>query len=218
MPRIPLFPLHVVLFPGMPLPLRVFEPRYLEMLADAEEGFGVVLIREGPEVGGPAVPHPVGTLARVEQRLDQGAEVHLVARGTRRFRILATHGDKPYLTGDVEWLPDPVPSPAGATEGPLPAPETIVPALFEEYLHLLAALTDAELHERIDALMEGQRRASPWAVACAVGGTLLVPPEEKQPLLEAATAREALEREQHLLARETARLRILARSREARNN
>src|ERR1051326_9156372 len=57
--RIPIFPLHVVLFPGMPLPLHVFEARYQEMMAECLQGdrtFGVCLIRSGQEVGGPAEP------------------------------------------------------------------------------------------------------------------------------------------------------------------
>ena len=65
---LPLFPLNTVLFPRMTLPLRIFEPRYRQMLADCLDGdpiFGVVLIREGKEVGETAMPHDVGTTARI---------------------------------------------------------------------------------------------------------------------------------------------------------
>ena len=66
--QLPLFPLHNVLFPGQPILLRAFEPRYLDMvhrcLAEERE-FGVVLIREGREVGGPAIPFTVGTVISV---------------------------------------------------------------------------------------------------------------------------------------------------------
>lgn len=224
MPRIPLFPLGAVLFPGMPLPLRVFEPRYHQMLRDLEgqEGFGVVLLREGQEVGGPARPFEVGTLARVEQRLDQESVSYLLARGTRRFRIARTFLDKPYLEGDVGWLPDPEPGePAhdhlAHGHAHLPV-ELEVAALFEEYLRFLAQLTRVPMEDEVRALLEGQRRASPWAMACAIGGALLVPPERKQPILEAGTVHDALHLEQELLARETARLRVLARSVDARRN
>ena len=64
--EMPLFPLNVVLFPGMVLPLHVFEPRYREMInhcIEEEKPFGVVLIDEGQEVGGPAAPRLVGTAA-----------------------------------------------------------------------------------------------------------------------------------------------------------
>ena len=65
--EVPLFPLHTVLYPGGPLPLRVFEARYLDMISHclkSETNFGVVLIREGKETG-PVTMHEVGTLARI---------------------------------------------------------------------------------------------------------------------------------------------------------
>ncbi|MCH8222137.1 MAG: LON peptidase substrate-binding domain-containing protein [Chloroflexi bacterium] len=72
---LPIFPLNTVLFPGAPLPLRIFEPRYREMLKrclDGDRRFGVALIKSGPEVGGPAEPHDVGTVARIERVRDEG--------------------------------------------------------------------------------------------------------------------------------------------------
>ena len=90
--EIALFPLHTVLFPGGLLPLRVFEPRYMEMVSAclrASEPFGVCLIREGREVGAPAVPHSVGCLARIVQwDMQQLGVLNIVARGERRFRIV----------------------------------------------------------------------------------------------------------------------------------
>ena len=65
--QVPLFPLNTVLFPGGPLPLRIFEPRYLAMVSDCvsnDSPFGVLLIRKGGETG-PASTHEVGTLARI---------------------------------------------------------------------------------------------------------------------------------------------------------
>src|SRR5437588_780370 len=80
---LPLFPLNAVLFPHMPLPLHVFEPRYRQMIADClEEGhsFGVVAIREGSETG-PTTPYDVGTLAKIVHidRLEDGRMNLLVA-------------------------------------------------------------------------------------------------------------------------------------------
>jgi hypothetical protein len=87
-----LFPLHTVLFPGGLLPLRVFEPRYMEMVtACLREGapFGVCLISEGKEVGAPAVPHPVGSLARIVQwDMQQLGVLNITVRGEQRFRVL----------------------------------------------------------------------------------------------------------------------------------
>ena len=90
---LPLFPLQTVLFPGGRLPLRIFEQRYMDMakacLRDGT-GFGVCLIREGREVGEPALPEAVGCTARiVEWDMPQLGVLQVVARGERRFRILS---------------------------------------------------------------------------------------------------------------------------------
>ncbi len=91
--EIPLFPLQTVLFPGGRLPLRIFEQRYLEMakgcLRDSTP-FGVCLIREGGEVGEPALPQDLGCTARiVEWDMPQLGLLQVVARGEQRFRILS---------------------------------------------------------------------------------------------------------------------------------
>lgn len=106
---LPLFPLNVVLFPHMPLPLHVFEPRYRQMIGEClEEGhsFGVVAIREGTETG-PATPHDVGTLAKIVriERLEDG-RMNLLVQGASRFQILQTTDDRPYLRGQVRIIPE----------------------------------------------------------------------------------------------------------------
>jgi Lon protease-like protein len=107
---IPLFPLNTVLFPGGVLPLRIFEQRYLEMtkacLRDTTP-FGACLIREGREVGTPAVPCSVGCLATIaEWEMPQLGLFHLVARGSERFRILRTQtAANGLIAADVELLP-----------------------------------------------------------------------------------------------------------------
>ncbi len=89
--ELPLFPLQTVLFPGGRLPLRIFEQRYLEMSkACLRDGtpFGVCLIREGGEVGEPAVPEVLGCTARiVEWDMPQLGLLQVVAHGVQRFRI-----------------------------------------------------------------------------------------------------------------------------------
>lgn len=95
LPReIPIFPLRTVLFPGGILPLKVFEQRYLEMTKTClrdDTPFGVCLIREGSEVGTPALPHTVGCLATItEWDMPQLGLFQLLARGGERFRILET--------------------------------------------------------------------------------------------------------------------------------
>ena len=92
--EIALFPLGTVLFPGGPLPLRIFEPRYLDMVSDClrnERPFGVCLIRSGSEVGPPAEPHRIGSLARIADwgRDDRGI-LTIDSVGGTRFRIVET--------------------------------------------------------------------------------------------------------------------------------
>jgi uncharacterized protein len=106
---IPLFPLGTVLFPDGPLRLRIFEPRYVDMIGRCmreNTGFGVALITEGREAGGPARTTEVGTLARIVdfERLEDGL-LGITARGERRFRIVAVSRQSDGLNiAEVEWL------------------------------------------------------------------------------------------------------------------
>lgn len=90
--ELPLFPLNTVLFPGGRLPLKVFEQRYVEMTKRCvRDGtpFGVCMIREGKEVGSPAVPADIGCTALIEEwDVPHPNLFELLARGERRFRIL----------------------------------------------------------------------------------------------------------------------------------
>jgi len=105
-----MFPLGSVLFPHMPVALRVFEQRYLAMLAEIlqEEPseFGIVLIERGQEVGGGEQRFSVGTIAEITE-LD-GAEdfVALVAQGTTRFEITQWLEDDPYPRAMIQTLPE----------------------------------------------------------------------------------------------------------------
>lgn len=125
---LPLFPLQAVLFPGGHLPLRIFEPRYMDMIAEClrlHTTFGVCLIAAGGETGEAAVPHLVGTEARVVAAdADSVNEVNIVVVGERRFRVLDHSVDgMQLLMGEVEWLP-----PLPAT--PLPeAQANLIPLL-----------------------------------------------------------------------------------------
>ena len=107
--EVPLFPLNVVLFPGMALPLHVFEPRYREMiehcLAD-NAPFGVVLVSEINDAG-EDIPARVGTLARIisYKRLPDG-RYNLLTRGMKRFELVELRRDRPYLVGRVRPLAD----------------------------------------------------------------------------------------------------------------
>lgn len=107
--RLPLFPLNAVLFPQGKMSLRIFEVRYLDMIArcmKADAPFGICLIAEGEEVGTPAIPHKVGTEARiVDWDMSEPGILGLTVRGGRRFRILEqVADDSGLLTGIVEWF------------------------------------------------------------------------------------------------------------------
>ena len=106
---VPIFPLGTVLFPGGLLPLRVFEVRYVEMAKTClKEGspFGVCLIREGAEVGAPAVPEPVGCLARIaECDVEELGILKVKAEGGDRFRIVSSEVNRHGLVvGRIEGL------------------------------------------------------------------------------------------------------------------
>ncbi len=105
-----LFPLQsVVLFPGEELPLMVFEERYRRLTKECvenDEPFGVVLLRSGFEAGDrSAVPHDVGTTARIAEASPMGdGRLRVEAVGELRFRIASLNRDLPYLAAEVEFL------------------------------------------------------------------------------------------------------------------
>ncbi|HEX5648855.1 MAG TPA: LON peptidase substrate-binding domain-containing protein [Steroidobacteraceae bacterium] len=110
--EIPLFPLNTVLFPGGPLPLRIFEARYIDLVRRClreDTGFGVVLIAEGEEAGtSPTETCDVGTYARIVDFSGQpDGLLGIEARGERRFRIHARSRARDGLhLAEIEWLPE----------------------------------------------------------------------------------------------------------------
>jgi Lon protease-like protein len=104
-----IFPLNTVLFPGGTLPLKIFEQRYIEMTKvciSEERPFGVCLIKEGREVGTPAVPQDIGCLARIAHwDMPQLGVFQLQVEGLQRFRILSSEVEKSGLiSATVECL------------------------------------------------------------------------------------------------------------------
>lgn len=108
--ELPLFPLNAVLFPGMPISLHIFEPRYklmIEQCIQTSQPFGVVLIRQGVEAfGPPADPYRVGCTAQITQveRLKDD-RMNIIAIGVERFQIYSLSQSKPYLVAMVEPYP-----------------------------------------------------------------------------------------------------------------
>lgn len=135
-----LFPLQTVLFPGMRLPIHIFEERYKVMIRECIEEdapFGVLLTKSGVEAGGAAVPHDIGTTARILQveYLEDG-RMNLFTVGQRRFRIVTLNTTQPYLRGEVALI-DQHPAGDGA-----PALMPRAQALFDDYLKTYLALGD----------------------------------------------------------------------------
>ncbi|HVR81296.1 MAG TPA: LON peptidase substrate-binding domain-containing protein [Luteimonas sp.] len=103
-----LFPLHTVLLPGAVLGLRVFEPRYLDLVREcgrSGDGFGICLILDGSETGVAATPAAFGTLARIED-FGAGADglLTLRVRGARRFRVRRTRvRDNGLVVAQIAW-------------------------------------------------------------------------------------------------------------------
>ena len=116
--ELPLFPLNTVLFPGGRLPLKVFEPRYMELVSTClkeKVPFGICLIKEGTEVGAPAVPEKVGCSAEiVEWDMAQLGVLNIQVLGIQRFHIEKTRTEKTgLLVAEAVHIP---------REPPLPLP------------------------------------------------------------------------------------------------
>lgn len=147
--EIPLFPLGTLIFPGGPLPLRIFETRYIDLVRRCmreDSGFGVVMIREGAEAGGPAETFDVGTYARIVDFSQQpDGLLGIQAQGERRFRIIERRQARDGLNlATVQWLPPEADVPLPAEFAELgPAVEGALMQLGEPYASLERRLDDA---------------------------------------------------------------------------
>ncbi len=215
--RLPLFPLGSVLFPGLVLPLNLFEERYralardlLALSEDTPRHFGVLAIRDGYEVApsGPGVPdggaaaglgpdlgealYQVGCIADAASlREKEGGGYEMVATGTARFRLRSVDATGPYLIGEVEELPE-LP---GEGAGPLTAE---VERAFRTYQKQLAGARERTLAAAQE--LPGQPSVLSYLVAAAT----VVEVPVKQELLEAPDTATRLAEELKLLRRETA--------------
>jgi uncharacterized protein len=225
---LPLFPLGTVLFPGMILPLRVFEERYRQMVADllakpepARE-FGVVAIRKGREVATDSAPdianapelHDIGCVARLrESTRHPDGRFDLVTIGTRRFRLLRTDDTLPYYQGEVEELPEQalpdqvlpdqaLPDQSGRDEAAKAARAVqSVQAAFRDYLNALADRAGAVV--RVAEIPD-----DPILLSYVVAAGIIIDLPERQALLAAPHAVARLKAERSLLTRERAMLRL----------
>lgn len=176
---VPLFPLNTVLFPGGPLPLRIFEPRYVSMVSHCmthDVPFGVLLIRDGHETG-PAVTHNVGTLARITDWY-QGSDglLGITAIGEKRFRLISsTRQDNGLNMGQIQVLEN--------------EPDLPLPAEYQAMAAILAGVLD-DLG-RLYATLERRFDDASWVTSRFVE-ILPIDLEEKQRCLEHSDAMERL--------------------------
>lgn len=192
--ELPLFPLGTVLFPGMMLPLHIFEPRYREMInrcLDEKLPFGVVLIREGKEVGEGAIPHTIGTAARIT-RVDRKPDgrMDIVAVGTKRFRIEELNYKRSYLTAEVSHYP----VLNGDTRLAVEQAQRVRPKIMR-YVELMTKATGVQL--QLDQLPE-----EPTTLAFLTAIALQVSANDKQRMLNQAGIPAILDLGNYLLARE----------------
>jgi Lon protease-like protein len=229
---LPLFPLGTVLYPGLLLPLHIFEERYRQLVRDLLDNgeaprFGVVAIREGRETGvtGVSALYPVGCTAvlRQVQKYPDG-RYDIVTVGAQRFRLLDLDDSQPYLRGEVELLPDEAGDPAEARL----AADAVRPA-FSGYLRALAALAQHDPEqpgrapqtpaERLAAGTGGDEEppsvevpdlpAAPVALSYVIAALMVVDLPDKQALLAEPDAVGRLAAERAMLAQETGMLRRL---------
>lgn len=222
---LPLFPLSTVLFPGMRLPLHIFEERYRKLAADLLAGpeprrFGVIAIRSGREVGTDQVAavYEIGCVATVRDITEHpDGRFDLRAVGTNRFRLVRLVQDAaaPYFQGEIELLPDDAGAPGAGTAGTDAAGTDTAEAAdgtgaagavsqvqtgFRGYLNALA-------DQGGGVISIADLPGEPVLLSYVVAAAMIIDLPERQSLLAAPDAVRRLQRERSLLARETAILR-----------
>jgi len=202
----PIMPLNTVLFPGAPATVYIHEQRYRDMLDECLEHdglFGVALLRAGREVGGPAIPHDIGTVARVAEvtRLPDGSSMVLV-QGGPRFRIDTVQRAMPVLRADVVLLED--------SAAIVPADEAVIVTAREqlkELMRLVMAMMGAHG-------VEPEVPEDPVDLSYAIAANLQTSFQMQQEMLEATSLAGRLEMALPLLGQEIAHYRVLAAARD----
>jgi uncharacterized protein len=196
--QIPLFPLRTVLFPGMLMPLQIFEPRYRQMMQDHSEEpvpFGVALVHGARAPQSEFPTHDVGTAAvlSARERADDG-RWYVVAEGERRFRIIAINDTRPYTMATVEWINEQLGDPTEAD-----TLLRIVSAQFHRYAGGITRITGRAFEGMM--IPEDPIRAS-----YDLTTRLPLHTWERQRLLQSKTAVERLSEVSYLVERELALL------------
>jgi Lon protease-like protein len=191
--EIPLFPLNVVLFPGMQLPLHIFEPRYRLMTSrvlETDLTFGVALIAEGEEGESGTLPANVGCTAEIVESLPfEDGRLNLMTIGRRRFKVLSVREQDEYLIGTCEWLDD--------EESAAVDKAARVRHSLRSYLKTLAH--SAHLNET--DLQKLDVPDDPYMLSMWIAALIALPNEQKQELLELTSTGDRLHIEHIFLQR-----------------
>lgn len=183
---LPLFPLNLVLYPGMMLPLHIFEERYRSMIRECFEQkkhFGVILIKEGQEVGGSAIPVKIGTTARIIDLQEVGdGRMHILTRGVERFAVQDITQGSPYLIAEVLPLEDEVDK----------VTNDIAAEVRRDYCKFLGRMTRLSGTAQGDAHVPQEAAALSFAIAAKLGASIQIPPVVRQAWLEAPSVHQRL--------------------------
>ena len=196
---IPLFALNTVLFPGTWLPLRVFEPRYKQMLQDALDGdrsFGIALIKYGDEVGGPATPFRVGCRATIEEVAEDKGTFFLLVRGDRRFEVESLVEGGPYPRARVRFL---APLSVNSADDAAGEQLRLLHEMYVKTLHRASRVVGKSWPPELIAPIP---KGDAAVVANWVAMALPVEASEKQPLLESGSVSKMLAAERQMLEAE----------------
>jgi hypothetical protein len=191
--QLPVFPLNTVVFPGVSLPLHVFEDRYralvhhlLTISDKTMRLFGIVAIREGYEVGQPHLSlvqslHRVGCVVQMTAVApDEDGRFDIEVVGRQRLRLLDIDTSGPFLVGDVELIPERTAKGSDATQE---AARTL--ATFKEYRRRLSELRGSDV-------LDGELPRDPEYLSYSLAATCLLTLQERQSLLEADSSLDRL--------------------------
>jgi uncharacterized protein len=201
--RLPLFPLGTVLYPGLMLPLHIFEDRYRQLVRDLLAGpeprqFGVIAIKKGRETGvdGICALYEVGCTAVLRRVVEhEDGRFDLVTVGAQRFRLAGLDHSQPYLQGDAELLPEHTGDEAAAAVA-----ADAVQRAFGAYRRALA-------HRGGGTVAHAELPDDPLLLSYLVAAAMVMDLPGHQTLLAQPDALHRLQAERAMLVRETAMLR-----------
>jgi uncharacterized protein len=203
MTRLPLFPLGTVLYPGLVLPLHIFEERYRQLVRDLLDrpeprSFGVIAIRKGRETGADGISalHEIGCTATVRTVTSHpDGRFDLVTVGSQRFRLTGLDHSKPYLQGEADLLPE--------ESGGQAAARLAAQAARQAFGGYLDALTEQGL-ARVSV---PELPDDPTALSYLIAASMIIELSDRQTLLAQPDATARLSTERAMLSRETSMLR-----------